>query len=273
MEPNQILKSSLLDILFSGRNKEYGAYQLRKTYNRRMYLAMSGTATLISIFFLVKILSANSNSVVVPPVIQVDSSVLDPFPPDKPLPPPTPPPVQKFPQVASEQFAKIAIVKDNQVLIPPPDMDQLDKARIDIKTQTGVEFDGTIAPPSEETSTQVIGAPVNKKEKEDSVRIFVEVQASFPGGDAAWAKYVRRAVESELDEFTENDFGTCVVKFVVNKQGTVSEVHAVSMKGTKLAEIAVNAIRNGPKWIPAQQNGHYVSAYRLQPVTLVNPNQ
>lgn len=237
-----------------------------------MYLAMSGTATLISIFFLIKILSANSDSVVVPPVIQVDSSVLDPFPPDKPLPPPLPP-VQKFPRVASEKFAKIAIVKDNQVLILPPDMEQLDKARIDIKTQTGVEFDGTIAPPSEETSTQVIGAPVNKKEKEDSILMIVEVQASFPGGEQAWIRYVQKAIESELDEFTDNDFGKCVIKFVVDKQGNVSDVHAMNMKGTKLAEIAVNVIRKGPKWIPAQQNGHYVNAYRMQPVTLVNPNQ
>jgi protein TonB len=45
------------------------------------------------------------------------------------------------------------------------------------------------------------------------------------------------------------------------------------MKGTKLAEVAVNAIRNGPKWIPAQQNGRQVNAYRLQPVTLQNPDQ
>lgn len=273
METHQILQSSLLDILFSGKNKAYGAYQLRKTYNKRMYLAMSGTATLISIFFLIRILTAQANSNVMPPFIQVDSSVLNPFQPDKPIPPPPPPPVQKLPQAASAQFTKIAIVKDDQVLIPPPDKDQLDKARIDIKTQTGVEFDGTIMPPSEETSTQVIGAPVNKKDSEDSVRIIVEVQASFPGGDAAWGKYVRRAVESELDEFTENDFGKCLVRFVVDKEGNVSDVHATTMKGTKLAEIAVNAIRKGPKWIPAQQNGHYVSAYRLQPVTLLNLNQ
>jgi protein TonB len=39
------------------------------------------------------------------------------------------------------------------------------------------------------------------------------------------------------------------------------------MKGTKLAEIATNAIRKGPKWTPAQQNGRYVNAFREQPVT------
>jgi periplasmic protein TonB len=53
----------------------------------------------------------------------------------------------------------------------------------------------------------------------------------------------------------------------------VSDVQATTMKGSKLAEVAVNAIRKGPKWIPAQQNGRMVNAYRLQPVTLTNPDR
>ncbi len=44
------------------------------------------------------------------------------------------------------------------------------------------------------------------------------------------------------------------------------------MKGTQLAKMAVNAVKNGPKWIPASQNGHTVASYRLQPITLTNPN-
>ena len=44
------------------------------------------------------------------------------------------------------------------------------------------------------------------------------------------------------------------------------------MKGTRLGEISVNAIRKGPKWIPAKQNGHIVTAYTEQPVTLTKPD-
>ena len=84
---------------------------------------------------------------------------------------------------------------------------------------------------------------------------------------------MRRAIQQEIDEFTETDYGTCIVKFIVDKTGKVSQVEATTMKGTKLAEIATNAIRRGPNWTPAQQNGRYVNAYRLQPVTLTNPDQ
>ncbi len=63
------------------------------------------------------------------------------------------------------------------------------------------------------------------------------------------------------------------MKFIVSKDGAVSNVEATTMKGTKLAEIAVNAIRKGPNWKPAQQNGRAVNAYREQPVTFTIQDQ
>jgi protein TonB len=99
------------------------------------------------------------------------------------------------------------------------------------------------------------------------------VEAKFPGGDGAWQKYIQKAIQRELDEFTESDYGTCTIRFMVDASGNVSKVEATTMQGTKLAEIAVNTIKKGPKWIPAMQNGRYVTAYRVQPVTLLNPNQ
>ena len=59
------------------------------------------------------------------------------------------------------------------------------------------------------------------------------------------------------------------MQFIVDKNGNVSEVHATNMVGTKLAEIAVNTIRKVPKWIPAEQNGKKVNAYRMKPVTII----
>jgi protein TonB len=132
---------------------------------------------------------------------------------------------------------------------------------------------GIINPPVEVAGTGIAGAPVTKRNTEDSTFIAVEIEASFPGGAEGWQRYIRKAILSQLEDFSDADFGTCVVRFIVDKTGAVSDVQATTMKGSKLAEIAVNAIRKGPKWTPAQQNGQYVNAYRLQPVTLQNPNQ
>jgi N-acetylmuramoyl-L-alanine amidase len=100
----------------------------------------------------------------------------------------------------------------------------------------------------------------------------VEHEATFPGGQRSWQKYITRRIQEVQDSLTEKDFGTCILKFIVSKDGTVSQVQATTMKGTKLAELAVSAVRKGPKWNPAIQNGHKVNSVRLQPVTLSNPD-
>ena len=173
--------------------------------------------------------------------------------------------------MATIAYVKPIIVDDKQVIKPPPDIQQIIDAKIDVKTTMGPKDDGGfIAPPTEPTGTQVVSKPIGKP-NEDSVFMGVEIDATFPGGPGAWTKYVSRAVQGYIDEFSESDYGTCMVKFIVDKTGKVSHVEATTMKNTKLAEIAINAIRKGPDWIPAQQNGRLVNAYRFQPVTFTNP--
>lgn len=100
----------------------------------------------------------------------------------------------------------------------------------------------------------------------------VENEAEFPGGQEAWIKYMSTAIKASIDSFSEKDYGTCLLKFIVGVDGTVSSIDATTMKDTHFAETAINAIRTGPKWIPATQNGQVVASYKLQPVTLTNPD-
>jgi antitoxin component YwqK of YwqJK toxin-antitoxin module len=103
----------------------------------------------------------------------------------------------------------------------------------------------------------------------DSLFTRDEIEASFPGGPAAWTQYIQKEVERNQNEFTSNDYGTCWVKFIVGIDGKITDVVATTMQGTKLAEIAVSVIRNAPKWKAAIQYGRPVNAYRLQPVGLM----
>ena len=117
--------------------------------------------------------------------------------------------------------------------------------------------------------TNATGTP----DKNDSAFSKVEVEASFPGGAAAWTKYITKQITQNADGFRKKDFGTCIIKFIVDKKGNISEVEATTMTKSRLAKVAIEAIENGPKWTPAQQNGKYVNAYRLQPVTLTDPGK
>ncbi|HXS58195.1 MAG TPA: energy transducer TonB [Hanamia sp.] len=275
MEANQILKADILDILFDGRNKSYGAYDLRKTYNRRISTALSVTMGIILLLLIGSAIASKLNKSSDVKEMVVKDVTMEQVQPNEPPPPPPPPPpkLPPPPPVATIAFTPPKVVKDEEVIKPPPEVKQIEEAKIDVKTVEGTKDIGIVAPPSDMTGTQVVAAPVEKKEDPDKIFTKVEIEASFPGGPGAWQKYVTKAIQADIDEFTESDYGTCVVRFIVDKTGTVSDVQATTMKGTKLAEIAVNAIRKGPKWTPAQQNGRQVNAYRLQPVTLTNPDQ
>lgn len=96
----------------------------------------------------------------------------------------------------------------------------------------------------------------------------VEVEASFPGGEAAWNKYIAKGMNNgDFDKFKNSDQGTCRIRFIVGKDGFISNVQAVNMKRTKLAKLAMEIIINSPRWNPAMQDGKAVNAFREQPIT------
>jgi len=113
-----------------------------------------------------------------------------------------------------------------------------------------------------------------KKNDDNKVFTKVEVEPSFPGGDMAWKRYIKKVIETNINEILEeNKSGTCRIRFIVNADSTVSDINVLSMQGTRLAKISIDAISKGPKWVPAKQNGNVVSAYKEQPITFTIQEQ
>lgn len=113
----------------------------------------------------------------------------------------------------------------------------------------------------------VITRPVTLAEL-DMIFEKAEIDAKFPGGEGAWTKYISKAINNNIDELQKaNKAGTCVVQFIVDTDGNISNIEALTMKNTKFSEVIIDAIKKGPQWIPAIQNGRKVKAYRKQPVT------
>lgn len=260
METNSILSANILDILFDGRNKEYGAYELRKTYPKRIGKSLVVTAVAIILFAIAVAWKKAGNTHIRKPVdVEVNLSEIR----DKIIIPPKPilPPTVHVRTVA---FVPPLIVEDKYVTKPPLENDKLIGEKIDIKTTEGV-VDKDLSGPEVIKGSQVMETIGTKEDLQDKIFLVVEKDAMFQGN---WGSYLKKEIEKNMDELTDaGESGTCIVRFVVSIDGRVSDVEAMSMKGTKLAEVAVNAIRRGPRWIPAQQNGSIVNAYRQQPVT------
>ncbi len=104
----------------------------------------------------------------------------------------------------------------------------------------------------------------------DSVFTKVEVESYFPGGEKLWNKYVQSKIEKALKEiFKDNKSnGTCEVQFIVDKDGSIINVEALTLTDSYLAKIFVSAIKESPKWVPAYQFGKPVKSWRRQKVTI-----
>lgn len=269
MEVSKILNSNILDIVFDGRNKKYGAYELRTQYNKRLTRALIITASVALFIMLVSFLSAKlegskkKGEVVVKEIEMADIKQEEKVEPPPPPPPKPPDP----PKIEMAKFTPPKVVKDEEVKPEEEmkDVEELKDTKIGITDQQGEKDLGIVAPPVDDKGG-VVAAP--KVDDDDKVFQKVEIEAKFPGGEGAWSKYISREINRYIDELQEaGKAGTCVVQFIVDKEGNISEVEALTMKGTKLAEICVNAIKKGPKWVAAEQNGRKVKAYRKQPVT------
>lgn len=278
MDANKILSADLIDLVFEGRNKSYGAYELRTQYNKRLRNALLITAGVALLLLLLTFLSSldlgGKKGAVVIKEVQLEEIKQ---PENEPPPPPPPPKPPEPPKVEMAKFTPPKVVKDEEVKEEekPPEIEKLEETKIGTFNQEGIKDEGIVAPPVEEK-----GGVVEAPKEDDSDKVFqkVEIDAQFPGGVAGWTRYVTREIERNIDELQDDGrSGTVVVLFIVDKEGAVSEVRALPCgeagvarclpPNSKLAEIAVNAIRKGPKWKPAVQNGRNVKAYRRQPVT------
>lgn len=270
MEANKILSADVLDLIFEGKNKEYGAYELRKTYNRRITRALIITASVAALALVASILATVMKSDKDNKVKINEMTIQDVKQEEKkepPPPPPPPPPKQEPPKVEMKQFTPPVIKKDEEVEKPPPPQEELKEVKIDVKDQEGIK-DEQIATPEVIDEGKKI---VEEKKEEDENKIFdkVEIEAGFPGGDAKWRQYLERNANGQVasDNGAPEGTYTVVVQFVVDKEGNISDVKALTGHGYGMEQEAVRVIQKGPKWTPAVQNGRQVKAYRKQPIT------
>lgn len=114
--------------------------------------------------------------------------------------------------------------------------------------------------------------PVAIEQSADSV-IFekVETEASFPGGETAWRSYLEKNLNPSVPVNKGVKAGTYTVwiQFVVDKNGNVSDIKALSNHGYGMEAEVIRIIRKSPPWKPAMQFGRMVKAYRKQPVTFM----
>lgn len=267
-----LISNEWADLVFQGRNKVYGAYQLRRGTSKRNIVSMIFVAAVAAVAYLgLAAYNSYQEAQKAKFEAEMEASLLDAKKEakvEKKTETPKVEQVQKVEKVKSSiAFTPPVIKKDSEVK-PEEEMKPQDELN-ETKTAIGA-FDvkgnddagGTVLKAVEE-----IAAPEPPKHEEEQNKIFevVEQQPQFPGGSVnGWLadhiKYPVVAAENGIS-------GRVVVQFVVERDGSVSQVRVVRGVDPSLDKEAQRVISSMPKWIPGKQNGQAVRSRFTVPVT------
>ena len=248
-----------IDMVFEGRNKSYGAYELRKENPKTSMLALIIGAFAFSALMALPLINWASFNKEEEKVNLVDMAKLaPPPPPDKPLlpPPPPPPPAPKIDEV---KFVKPKVVEKEKVVEEIKTIEELKDKNISTENVKGRD-DGRIV--IEEPSGE---GPADAKIVEDNtIYNAVEVRPDFPGGINKFYEYVRKNFRTPEEEVK----GKVIVQFVVEKDGSLTDIKVVRDLGYGTGKEAERVLRNSPRWKPGIQNGRPVRVLYSLPISI-----
>ena len=255
MDTNKILQSDYLDILFDGRNKSYGSYELRLNYQRRMRNAILTLVAASSIFSGYTVIANNiANPVIIAKPIVDTVHLTDIEPPITPPPPPAPP------VRPTEAWVAPVIKPDQDVHEKPPEIKTLAKVDIGLHTTDGdsTAIDGPIVA---HPGTGAVVVPVKAE-----IPKWVEQMPEPPYDVNA---YLSKTVQYPPFAAENNISGTVNVQFIVSEDGSIYGAQVVGNKhlGGGLETEAVRVVSAMPKWKPGKQNGVPVKVYYVQRIT------
>ena len=272
MSKIDLISSDWVDLVFEGRNKAYGAYRLRKSTTKRNILAMVAVVILLIVAF----------------IILTVKNFVD----------------EQRAKVAMTQVAELtnydqpkkkAEVKQKKVEVEPERV--VERVKSSIKFTAPVIKKDEEVKPDEELKTQdelmstktaigtfdvkgnddangeilkakdVIAEPEPPKhEEENKVFDIVEQQPLFPGGPAALMKYLSENTKYPVVAQENGVQGRVTVQFVVEKDGSISDVHVLRGVDPSLDREAVRVVKSMPRWTPGKQNGITVRVNYRVPV-------
>jgi len=247
------------EIVFENRNKEYGAFFLRKKYSKHGVISLTISMLLILILtggplianYLDK--SETTNNVDKGGIMEIFTLPEDevkPIIPEQPAPPE---------QKAVEKVKYLAVVAEEDA---DEDIETTDKKLEntfigDVDTTTKVYV---VEKPNE---------PVDGTDIQVDIPVYVEEMPVFPGGEAALMKYLSDNIEYPAEAIEIDITGKVYVKFVVTSTGDVDRVQIYRSVDPILDEEAVRVVKTLPKFEPGKQSGVPVSVWYVIPVNFV----
>ena len=272
MSKIDLISSDWVDLVFEGRNKAYGAYRLRKSTTMRNILAMVAVVILLVVAFIILTVK-NFVDEQRAKVAMTQVAELTNYEQPKKKAEVKQKKIEVEPERAVERvkssikFTAPVIKKDDEVK-PDEELKTQDEL-MSTKTAIGTfdvkgndDANGEIL-----KAKEVIAEPEPPKhEEENKVFDIVEQQPLFPGGPAALMKYLSENTKYPVVAQENGVQGRVTVQFVVEKDGSISDVHVLRGVDPSLDKEAVRVVKSMPRWTPGKQNGITVRVNYRVPV-------
>jgi periplasmic protein TonB len=269
MEANQLVTASFDDIIFEGRHKAYGAYQLRRQYNDRM--SKAAAISFSSILFLFGLgyaavqMKPDLVEDLVPPKLGPEV-FLQPEPVFEEVKPPkaAAAPAAVTP-TATRQFIQPRVVPEEEpVAADIPSQADFTAADPGLATVAGTPSEGTAGTPDAAAGD---GAGAGETVALDKPFDFVEQMPEFAdGGQAGLLKFIGKHLRYPGRAVNEGLEGVVVVSFVVSPSGEVTQVTVLKDLGGGTGEEAVRVLSKMPRWKPGVQNHRHVPVRMTLPI-------
>ncbi len=272
MSKIDLISSDWVDLVFEGRNKAYGAYRLRKSTTKRNILAMVAVVILLVVAFIILTVKNFVDEQRAKVAMTQVAELTNYKQPEKKA-----EVKQKKVEVEPERvvervkssikFTAPVIKKDDEVK-PDEELKTQDEL-MSTKTAIGTfdvkgndDANGEVL-----KAKEVIAEPEPPKhEEENKVFDIVEQQPLFPGGPAALMKYLSENTKYPVVAQENGVQGRVTVQFVVEKDGSISDVHVLRGVDPSLDKEAVRVVKSMPRWTPGKQNGITVRVNYRVPV-------
>jgi protein TonB len=252
METKALVLQHWDDVVFENRNKQYGAYPMRRAYSRRVILALGISVSIIASLLLLSTLKGPSSKIE-PPVIPGKVFELS----DLPQLPPLKKHAASEPVIPTQTNSNTTPVVVTDDVLPTLD------------TGTPVELpgdigDGSVSFTGEGSGVAVIVEPLPVELPK--VLDIAEVMPVYEGGHEALMRYILRHMRYPASARRMGIEGTVFVKFVVNGDGSVSDVHVIRGIHPDCDKEAVRIIALLPGWIGGKQGGMPVGVRMVLPI-------
>ena len=263
------------DIMFENRNKEYGAYVLRRqttARNIKSIIAVLIIFALVMVYMVAKNAYDDYQKAHMAQTQVTELTALQEQKKEAKVERKEIVKQEKVEQVvekvkSSIKFTAPVIKKDDEVR-PEDEMKSQDeimnsKVAVGFANVIGNDESGEVLKAKEALVTE----PVKPKEEENKVFDVVEQMPSFPGGMAALMAYLQKSIKYPPVAEENGIQGRVVCTFVVERDGSVTDVRVAKSVDPSLDKQAVRVVSAMPKWIPGKQNGQSVRVKYTLPVT------